>query len=339
MSRVLGNVSEYVREHQEKETHPWTILLAGGEGRRLSPFVRAIHPDNRPKQFATIIGTRSMLQHTYDRALRHSPPEKILIAITAGQEQWAFEQLPQALERNFLIQPRNLDTGPAIALAVARVMAQEPFASILVMPTDHFVHPEDALARNLDEALSSLREIGETGMILMGAYPTKPSDGLGWILPKAAVSPDGRSRLLRVRDFVEKPRREVAQSLYESGALWNTFILAGQVRAFWHSLRQSVPEITSRLAQACYRLNGDCLHKPEQVFGDTEPFNFSTSVLARGSSRLFVMPLIEVSWNDWGTPEGVLESIETLGWEHRLCERWTESAVLEAAGVPLAASI
>jgi mannose-1-phosphate guanylyltransferase len=339
MPRVQGNGSASIGGHQEKGSQPWTILLAGGEGRRLSAFVRTVHADNRPKQFATIIGTRSMLQHTYERALRHSAPERILVAITAGQQGWALAQLPQAPKGNFLVQPCNLDTGPAIALAVARVMAQEPSASILVLPTDHFVYPEDALERNLEAALSSIREIHETGMILMGAYPSKPSDGLGWILPEAAVRPDGSSRLLKVRSFIEKPRREAAQRLYESGAFWNTFILAGQVRAFWHSLRQSAPEVTASLARACYQLGGERLHKPEQVFRDIEPFNFSARVLARGSGRLFVMPLAGVSWSDWGTAEGVLESIETLGWEHRLCGRWMETTVPEAREVPLGASI
>jgi len=92
----MSRVQENGPGHPKKGNHSWTILLAGGEGRRLSHFVRAIHPDNRPKQFATIIGTRSMLQHTYDRALRHSPPERILVVTTEGQQGWALAQLPRA---------------------------------------------------------------------------------------------------------------------------------------------------------------------------------------------------------------------------------------------------
>jgi mannose-1-phosphate guanylyltransferase len=49
---------------------PWIVILAGGQRRRLESFVRAIFGENRPKQFSSIIGTRSMLRHTWDRARR-----------------------------------------------------------------------------------------------------------------------------------------------------------------------------------------------------------------------------------------------------------------------------
>lgn len=334
MSLVHGKPRD-MGEHRENANEPWTVLLAGGEGRRLSSFIRTVHADDRPKQFATIIGTRSMLQHTYDRALRHSLPERILIAITAGQERWAFEQLPWAPERNFLVQPRNLDTGPAIALAVAHVMAQDPSGSILVLPTDHFVYPEESLERILADVLLNLGRIDETSMILLGANPSGPSEGLGWILPERAVENGNRSRFLKVRDFVEKPKREVAQRLYANGALWNTFILAGKVHAFWHSLRKRVPEVTSRLARACYQLDQDTrVRKAKQVFSNIEPFNFSTRVLAHGAGRLFVMPLEGVHWNDWGTPEGVLESIELMGWEHRLRVSLSRPRTLRSMATP-----
>ncbi|MDC8446861.1 MAG: hypothetical protein LV473_00735 [Nitrospira sp.] len=46
----------------------WSIVLAGGEGERMKPLVQRWLGRHRPKQYCTFVGTRSMFQHTVDRA-------------------------------------------------------------------------------------------------------------------------------------------------------------------------------------------------------------------------------------------------------------------------------
>lgn len=48
----------------------WSIVLAGGEGERVKPLVLRWLGRHRPKQYCTFVGTRSMFQHTVDRAAR-----------------------------------------------------------------------------------------------------------------------------------------------------------------------------------------------------------------------------------------------------------------------------
>src|ERR1700685_3678751 len=45
----------------------WAVVLAGGQGIRLLPLVRELYGDERPKQFARIVGTKSLLRQTLDR--------------------------------------------------------------------------------------------------------------------------------------------------------------------------------------------------------------------------------------------------------------------------------
>ena len=52
----------------------WSIVLAGGEGERLKPFVQKWLGRHKPKQYCTFIGTRSMFQHTLDRADQITDP-------------------------------------------------------------------------------------------------------------------------------------------------------------------------------------------------------------------------------------------------------------------------
>ena len=51
----------------------WSIVLAAGEGERLKPFVRELLGYEKPKQYCTFIGTRSM--PTLDRLIRSSARE------------------------------------------------------------------------------------------------------------------------------------------------------------------------------------------------------------------------------------------------------------------------
>src|SRR5579864_4933263 len=51
----------------------WAIVLAGGEGVRLRPLVRELCGDERPKQFAKIVGSKSLLRHTLDRVCSEDP--------------------------------------------------------------------------------------------------------------------------------------------------------------------------------------------------------------------------------------------------------------------------
>jgi mannose-1-phosphate guanylyltransferase len=58
---------------------PWAVVLAGGEGVRLRPLVRHLYGDDRPKQFSPLLGTRTLLRQTLDRAGLLIPPERTVV--------------------------------------------------------------------------------------------------------------------------------------------------------------------------------------------------------------------------------------------------------------------
>src|SRR5439155_1032627 len=62
----------------------WSIVLAGGEGERLRPFVQQWLGRHQPKQYCTFVGTRSMFQHTVDRADQLSAPDHRVTVIASG---------------------------------------------------------------------------------------------------------------------------------------------------------------------------------------------------------------------------------------------------------------
>ena len=59
--------------------HLWAVVLAGGEGVRLQPLVRHVCGDERPKQYVPLLGSRSLLRQTVDRAARLVPADRTIV--------------------------------------------------------------------------------------------------------------------------------------------------------------------------------------------------------------------------------------------------------------------
>jgi mannose-1-phosphate guanylyltransferase len=68
---------------QTTQVHLWGIVLAGGDGRRLQPFIRTCFGSERPKQYCAFLDHRLLLRHTLVRAERLIPPERLLTIITS----------------------------------------------------------------------------------------------------------------------------------------------------------------------------------------------------------------------------------------------------------------
>src|SRR5688500_6450793 len=98
-----------------RETRRWSIVLAGGEGVRLRPYVKRRFGEPRPQQYCNFSGERSMLQHTLDRARRLTPEEQTVTIIADGHDRWAHAQL--AGHRGTVVrQAINRETGPGVFL-------------------------------------------------------------------------------------------------------------------------------------------------------------------------------------------------------------------------------
>jgi mannose-1-phosphate guanylyltransferase len=200
--------------------HLWTIILAGGEGVRLRQLTRALHGEECPKQFAMIHGGRSLLQWTVARALRWSEPEHILVVVAAERAAQAQRQLAGQGPVDVVAQPSNRGTGPGILLPLARVMARDPGARVVVMPSDHYVRDEARFEHSI--RLASLASDDQVALI--GAVPDHAETQYGWIVTGRTLAAQRGSV---VSHFCEKPPAVLAERLLRQGALWNTFIMAG----------------------------------------------------------------------------------------------------------------
>jgi len=288
---------------------------------RLRSLTRALHGEELPKQYANIVGGQSLLQRTVARALSWSAPEQIVVIVASDREARARSQLASFGALNLVAQPRNLGTGPGILLPLALVLARDPSATVVILPSDHFVREEEPFRETIAVSAQSARESG--AVVLVGAVPDSPDPQYGWIVPRRG--PTGR---LYVECFEEKPSPTAAQRLLEKGALWNTFVLVSSAQRLWALGEAHLPLQTKALAM--FR-EGSTIQERELVWHAYENLpvaDFSRDVLQHADG-LEVLPLPECGWSDWGTPERVLASLRGTPEFRRLrqCLRSQQAAV------------
>lgn len=281
----------------------WTVILAGGEGTRLRRLTRALHNEDRPKQFAFIHGGRSLLQSTLARSARWSAAERTVVVVSREREAMARSQLPESSNVDVVAQPANCGTGPGVLLPLARVMARDPEALVVILPSDHYVRDEAAFERSIQHALETAR--AQDTIALIGAVPDSAETQYGWIAGNAQAG--ARHRV--ICGFWEKPAAERARGLFAAGALWNTFVMVGSARHFWRLAQAHLPEQAQRFS-AYIRALGSQGELPalEQAYAAMPHADFSADLLQRAQG-LCAVPLEACGWSDWGTPERVLESL------------------------------
>ncbi len=130
------------------------IVLAAGEGKRLQPFVQRLRGDYLPKQYVRFIGTRSMLEHTFQRAEKVISPQHIFTVVSQGHLVYP-EVRRQILSRppdTVVVQPMNKETGPGVLLPLMHVFKRFPDATVAIFPSDHFISEEELFMSHVELA-------------------------------------------------------------------------------------------------------------------------------------------------------------------------------------------
>ncbi len=290
----------------------WGIVLAGGEGIRLRPLVARICGDQRPKQYASLLDSRTMLHQTLDRIRVLIPPERTVVVTMQSHLRYTAGELRAARAPHFLAQPHDLGTAAGVLLPAHWIAARDRDAVVAVFPSDHYVS-EEAEFRDRVEEVSGFVEEHPEWMVLFGAEPDEPETEYGWIEPGERVGWTARGPLYRIRRFVEKPTAEMAGALMATGCLWNTFVIVSSARTLIDAGRECVPRLHDRLERiAAFAGTEHEMWAIRQAYALAPRANFSRAILESCPRPLAVTRLSGVTWCDLGTPARVARVLASL---------------------------
>jgi mannose-1-phosphate guanylyltransferase len=236
--------------------------MAGGAGTRFWPESRAA----RPKQLLPMLTGRSLLEATVGRLGDLVPLPRVRISTTAELAPAIAEHLTQLPREAILVEPCKRDTAPAIGLAAAALVREDPDAVMAILPSDQVIEPE---ADFRDALRLALELIGEepARLVTFGIRPVYPAETFGYIerasrLKSAAAGrrPDWAA-VYKAQKFHEKPKAEVARRYIRSRRFyWNSGMFVWRAQTILEALGRFQPEIRAgldRIAQSAGRPDFD----------------------------------------------------------------------------------
>jgi mannose-1-phosphate guanylyltransferase len=298
--------------------HLWAIVLAGGEGVRLRALTRLIYGVERPKQYAALLGSRSLLRQTLDRVALLVPPDRTVVVTVRGHARYMQGELTGPRAPRVLIQPEDRGTAAGVLLPAHWIHWRDPEATLIVFPSDHFIQEEAPFMAHVARVAAFVAG-RSSWMVLLGARPTEPQTEYGWVEPGEPIEWTAGGPLFRVRRFWEKPSPEAARARLAGGCLWNTFVFTAKAATLIETGRECLPSLHDRLQQIePFAGTEDEAWAIRQAYSLAPGANFSRSVLEPCPPGLAVSPLPAITWSDCGTAERVVQSLRRAG----ICPPW-----------------
>jgi mannose-1-phosphate guanylyltransferase len=258
----------------------WAIVLAGGEGTRLHGLTTDASGVAVPKQYCSLAGGQSLLIDTLQRAASVVEPSYICVVVAAQHRRWWEPICSRMPKSRIIVQPRNCGTGNGVLLPLLHILARDHDAHIVLLPSDHYVRDEPALASSLRQAVGALEDHPDEVLVL----------------------------------GMQKPSGAAARQLLDQGALWNALIMATRARALLDLFMLRQPDVVAKMHFAV----GDDLRSSTNalaatfVYRDLPNIDFSSQILQGSETKLRLIKANRCGWTDLGTPKRLCETLRKM---------------------------
>lgn len=305
---------------EDRRSDRWVVVLAAGKGTRLSELTRTRDGGSVPKQFCSLFGGRSLLGDALARAELLAARERIVVVVARDQEQWWRQEFDGARAR-VVVQPDDRGTAAGVMLAVRSILVESPNAQVTLLPSDHFVADESALAASLLVAQDCAVPHRP---LLIGAPAEAADPEYGYIVPVRACA-----ARKSVAEFVEKPPIALAERLIERGAVWNTMMMVCHGQRLMQLYEQRLPRM---IAAFRWARPEESPSRTAELYRVLEAADFSRDLLAGSEPFLDMRTTAPCGWTDLGTPSRVRACARVFG------ARRTLAPAMRAPVVDLAAA-
>lgn len=283
------------------------VIMAGGSGTRFWPLSRQA----LPKQFLQLSGERSLIQRTLDRYRSLIPPDCSWVVTNRRFLELTQQHLPEIPGNHILQEPCGRNTAPCIGLAALCILAEDPQATLLVMPADHVIEPDSAFLAAVQRAADAVEDNPDC-LVLMGITPTSPATGFGYIERNVSagdtpppLADDDVPTLFPVASFREKPDRATAEEYLRRGTFsWNSGIFVWKGHRILAAIREYEPEIGKLLDDLSRYVGTD---RWDDALGDLFPRMKSISIDHAVLERDRNIAVLEATfaWDDVGGWESI----------------------------------
>lgn len=271
------------------------VILAGGKGERFWPLSRYEHP----KQLLRLTSSKTMLEETVDRFEGFIPREKVLIVTGGYLKDKILKEVSYLEKDNLLEEPEGKNTCLAIGLAAIHLKKKDPDAVMVVLSSDHLIHPRERLISILRAGSEKARE-GEY-LITIGVVPTRAETAYGYIeLDEESDVKEGIT-FYRVKQFKEKPLPTRAQEYYlDRNHLWNSGMFIWRADAILNAIEKHIPDVAECLGDYNREIDNSGEGKArEQLYKKCASISIDFAVMEKAANVLTIKG--DIKWDDVGS--------------------------------------
>lgn len=277
----------------------YSVIMAGGAGTRFWPLSRS----EKPKQFLKLFSKKTLIQETVDRLEGFITHDNIMVVTNEQYLGIVNEQIPNLLPRRLIGEPFARNTAPCIAAAAALLLAEDPDATMIVMPADHQVADVEEILNVFRSGVELANR--ENVLVTIGIEPNRPETGYGYIQRgrEPEYQAEGKG-IHKVVQFTEKPNLEKAEKFVKSGEyLWNSGIFIWRADVIAEAFRNFLPDVYEQMMilKNSTRSEADIL----KFYESCPSVSIDVGIMEK-AQNVFVIPA-SFGWNDIGGWKAVHE--------------------------------
>jgi mannose-1-phosphate guanylyltransferase len=271
------------------------VILAGGRGERFWPLSRY----ENPKQLLKLTSSKTMIEETVDRFEGFIPRDKVMIVTGDHLKDKILGAVPSLNENNLLLEPEGKNTCLAIGLTAMHVKEEDPDGVMVVLSSDHLIHPRERLI----SILRAGTEVASEGdyLITIGVVPSRAETAYGYIeLDEEFAFREGIT-FYGIKQFKEKPVPTKAQEYYlDRKHLWNSGMFIWRADAILKAIEKHVPDMYNCLLD--YRnfiKNKETENARVTLYKNCASISIDFAVLEKASNVLTIRG--DIKWDDVGS--------------------------------------
>lgn len=263
--------------------------MAGGVGSRFWPLSRT----EKPKQFIDALGIgKTFIQMTYERFARFIPDANFLVMTGENYKELVLEQLPMLKPEQVLTEPMRRNTAPCIAYATYKLYQENPKATVVVTPSDHYIGDESTFEKVICSDLEYAKEYNT--LVTVGITPTFPATGYGYIQVE-----DKSNDVSKVIAFKEKPDITKAQEFLFAGTyVWNSGMFIWSLKSIKQAFETYLPDVASLFAAVEYNTVSE-QNSVNKAFSESRNISIDYGVMEKADN--VYVSCAEFGWSDVGT--------------------------------------
>jgi len=273
------------------------IIMAGGTGTRFWPA----STKDTPKQLLQLVGDATLVRHTLDRLGDVAPAGHRLVVTNKRLVTAIHKELPELPAAAIVGEPCKRDTAPCIGLAAMLVSRHDPDATMVVMPADHVIRPDEVFRDAIRQAVQMVDD-SPWSIVTFGIQPNYAAEVFGYIRRgKSLPQPEGAAAAYTVKKFEEKPNAATAANYLATGEYyWNSGIFVWRAATILSALAERQPETVRHLEAIVAAWESDERNEVfEREFTAIKPISIDHAVMEHATDVAVIEAPFE--WDDLGS--------------------------------------